>query len=167
MIRPINDGFKHQMEREVIAGFLNMCFQKAGLASGTTSGNITLTSNAVSGFAYTIGGVFYSTVSAPHSFTPVVGSVGMSTVASDKARLYAICLTSNGSMVLWAGDQVSAGSANVTAFCNTAPASQCIIGTLLISNASTTSWAVGSNVGSTNNVLTDCFMVPQGVIINV
>ena len=167
MIRPINDGFKHQMQREVIAGFLNMCFQKAGLASGETSGNLTLTSYVNSGFIYTIGGTFYSKFSAQCSFTPVVGESGMSTVASDKARLYAVCMTSDGSMVLWAGDAVSAGSANVTAFCDKAPASQCIIGTLLISNASTTSWAVGSDVGSTNNVLTDCFMVPQGVIINV
>lgn len=166
MARSINDGFKWKMQREVLEGFLNMCFGKPNLSSGATSGNLQLQSVAMSDFIFTIGGKIFS---APieTSGLPVVGSTGFSNVASAKARLYAICLTSDLSITLWGGAEVSAGSAASLARCgDNVPTSQCIIGTLLISNAATTSWAVGSNVGSTNNVLTDCFMIPQGVIVS-
>jgi hypothetical protein len=162
-LRPIDDGFKKQMEREVIQGFLNLCFTKNNITNGDTSGNIGFVSYAHSWIAYTIGGKIFS---APIITSGVGQDVpGMSAVGSGKARLFAICLTSNASIVLWGGDQVSAG---VQAYCNTPPASQCVVGTVLISNAATVSWVVGSIITSAAPIAwADCFMVPQGAIINV
>lgn len=160
-LRPINDGFKHQMEREVIQGFLNMCFDKLNMTNGATS-CVAFTSYAKSYFTYTIGGKIFSAPIITSGFA--IGSAGMSTVGSGQARLYAVCITSNASIVLWAGSAVSAGQ---TAYCNTPPASQCILGTILISCASTSTWAAGSALNSAAPwEWTDCFMVPQGVIIN-
>ena len=164
MLRPVNDGFKKQMEREVIQGFLNMCLTKNNMTAGATS-CVQFSASMNSLIIYTIGGVVYSTAGTTSGFA--IGSSGMSTVGSGQARRYAVCITSNASIVLWGGDLVSAGSASATAFCNAAPASQCILGTILISLASTSTWAAGSALASGAPwEWTDCFMVPQGVIIN-
>lgn len=169
-IRKIADGFKYIMQREVLEGFLNMCFCKVNLAAGGTSGNHGFSVINSTAFWYTIGGKFYS-IAATTSGSGAVGSVGMSNVGSGMARLYAVCLTTAGSLILWAGTAVSANSAGCTANAtgsqyatiNNIPSSQCILGTLLISNAATTSWAVGSAAAASGEY-TDCFMVPQGVI---
>jgi hypothetical protein len=169
-IRKINDGFKYIMQREVIEGFLNMCFCKVNLAAGTTSGKFGFSVINSTAMWYTINGRFYS-LAATASGLPVVGSAGMSNVGSGQARLYALTLTSDGSFFLWAGAVVSANSAGCTANANgsqfatlnNVPFSQCIVGTLLISNAATTSWAVGSAAAGSGEFV-DCFMVPQGVI---
>lgn len=160
--RKINDGFKKIMEREAVGTFLNMCFSKNNITNGDTSGNIGFVSYAHSWIVYTIDGKIYS---APIITSgKALGSDGFSNVASGKARLYAICLTSNQSIVLWGGSEAASGG---VAYCNTAPASQCVVGTVLISTAATTSWAFGSAISSAAPIeWADCAFLPQGVILS-
>jgi hypothetical protein len=161
-LRPINDGFKKQMEREVIQGFLNLCLNKLGMTNGATS-CVAFTSYAQSYFVYTIGGKIFSAPIVTSGFA--IGAAGMSNVGSGQARLYAVCMTSNQSIVCWAGSAVSIG---LTAYCDTPPASQCVLGTFLVSCASTSTWVAGSALNSAAPwEWSDCFMVAQGVIINV
>jgi hypothetical protein len=160
--RKINDGFKDIMAREAVNHFMNMCFTRAPVTNGDTSGNIGFTSYAQSYIVYTIDGKFYSAPIITSGYA--IGQSGMSNVDSGKARLYAICLTSNQSIVLWAGSQVSAG---VTAYINTVPTSQCCVGTVLISNGATTSWKAGSAIGSAApSEWTPVACIPQGVILS-
>ena len=164
-IKRVVDGFKHIMQREALDVFINRCFTKVGCCSGPVT-----STNAA--FAYApvvcIEGYIYS-VAAVASGIELPQGAGYSTVASNKARMYAICVNSAGSVKLWGGSAVSAGD---TTYIKDVPTSLCAVGLVKISMASTLSWTVGTNAFLSASVTSatvqwwDISMIPQGVILS-
>lgn len=163
VMRRIEEGFRFQDQRDALQTFLNMCFGHANIAQGVDSGNVTITSNNLSGFTYCINGYVYS-VSYGLSAS-AIASTGMSTVASGYTRLFAVTLNSAGSLVIFAGSQVSN---DVSAYIGSIPASVCVIALYKISMGSTSAFGVGSHsfASAAPHEHWDVAFVPQGVILS-
>ena len=173
--RKLNDGFKTQMEREVLRQFLNVPFFKAGLRSGVTSTNVQLYrtwtggGGSMSALVFTIDGYAYYT-SLECSGNALPAGDGQSNCASNHARMWAVCLNSGGSIVAYAGSVVSAG--DTTYVGSAVPNSVCVVGLVKISCASTVSWTWGTNGFSSASLTSitveywDCAFLPQGVILS-
>ena len=166
--RRINDGFKWQMSREVLNDLMTRCFNGAGLASGAISTKVYNANPLV----YCIDGYLYSVAaSGILGVIAIPQGAGYSIIASNKARMYAVCLNSAYSVFFYGGSVVSAGD---TAYIGNAdiPASQCPIGLIHFSMASTQSFAIGTygfesaSMVSTTIRYFNISMIPQGVIIS-
>ena len=164
-MKRVKDGFKHAMQREALDNFINRCFNYPGIVSGVVSTNIALTyatQYCIEGYAFSAAAV------ASGRYLPQ--GEGYSIVASNKARMFAVCLDSAGSVHLYAGSAVSAGT---TTYAPDLPTSKCCVGLVKVSMASTASFTVGTNAWGSGASLTSCTVeywnvsqVPQGVIIS-
>lgn len=158
--RKINDGFKHQMERDAIRAFVNRCFSVASIASGVVSTNVTLAAAiqvCIEGYMYTVAAV-------------TSGITSQTAQASNTVCLYMVTVNSQSVMTV-KGPDCSAGS---TVWFNTAiPVSQCPVGMIKVSLASTVSWQMGKDAFGSGASLVSCTveyynigMVPEGVMLS-
>lgn len=163
-ITRVNDGFKHKMQRGALDNFINRCFNNPGIVSGILSANIALTYAT----EYCIEGYIYSAAAVASGRYLPQGS-GYSTLASGKARMFAVCLDSVGSIHIYAGSAVSAGT---TTYAPDVPTSKCCIGLVKVSCASNFSFTVGdmgwgsASILSTTMEMWNVSQIPQGVILS-
>jgi hypothetical protein len=160
--RRINDGFRWADQREVITGFMNMCFGFVGLASGLATGGAVSCSYA---FLYMISGVMYSRAANADGVASVAGGTA-SLAAQNQLTVckYAIAINNGGSLFMIKGNEATA---EASAFLPAVPSSLCFIGYLSASMLSNKSWSAGvSAITASLHVFTNCALVPQGAIIS-
>jgi hypothetical protein len=161
--RRIADGFKQTMEKEAIENFINRCFTKVNVVSGYVSTNVCFGYAAI----YCIEGYMYSAVAVTSGKYLPKGD-GNSICASGKARMWAVCLDSVGSIHLYAGSAVNAGT---SCFLGSVPTSVCPVGLVKVSCASNFSFTLGTMAWGSASLVSctvqfwDISTIPQGVIL--